>query len=306
MRALSIGPGPAVVAIDVGGTTIKASSVDAHGILSEPVRVATPAAGSAIVDDVVSAVARIADELAPAGTPIGLAVPGIVDESRGLAVFSENLGWRDVPLREIAEERTGRPVHLLHDVRASGRAECQLGAGAGLADVVVVTIGTGISAAVQVHGLPVVRGGFAGEIGHAVVVPGGEPCACGNRGCLEAIASAGAIGRIYARLTGSAPSGAEEVLRRADAGDPVARRVWGSAVDALGAALASVSALLAPEAIVIAGGLSEAGERLLVPLRERIAAGFSLRQTEVRLARLGQDAGLVGAALGAREGEAPR
>lgn len=290
-----------MVAIDVGGTTVKAAYVDTTGTFGAPVRPATPVRSATTADEVIDLVVRTADALAPSpDVPLGLAVPGIVDEERGVAVFSENLGWRDVDFVRRIGERTRRPVHLSHDVRASGLAEVTIGAGRGASDVVVVTIGTGIAAAVIVNGLPVVREGFAGELGHVVVDVNGTPCLCGNRGCLETVASAHAIGRRYSEQSGSAVAGAKEVLARAGDGDRVAMRVWDRAIDGLAEVLASVSAVLAPERIVIAGGLSEAGEALIRPLSERIAARYVVRPVDVRRAELGQDAGLVGVALAAR------
>jgi glucokinase len=127
-----------------------------------------------------------------------VAVPGIVDEAAGLAVFSQNLGWRDAPLRDMIAERTGLPTAFGHDVRTGALAEARLGAGRGCGDSLFLTIGTGISAALLLDGRPYSAHGYAGEIGH-VDVGRSEPCACGATGCLEAIASAAAIARRHSR-----------------------------------------------------------------------------------------------------------
>ena len=120
----------------------------------------------------------------------GVAVPGIVDDARGVAVFSANLGWRDVPLRRLLGERLGgTPVALGHDLRCGGLAEGRLGAGRGLDRYLFVALGTGIAAAIGIEGrIEAGAHGCAGEIGHLVVRPGGLPCPCGGRGCLETVA----------------------------------------------------------------------------------------------------------------------
>jgi glucokinase len=188
----------------------------------------------------------------------------------------------------------------LHDVTAAGMAEWRCGAGRGVDDLAVVVIGTGI-AATFVTGGTVVRGGtgHAGELGHVVVRPGGPPCACGQRGCLEAISSARAIADAYAARSGRAVDGAIEVFTRLGF-DPLAEEVWQGAVDALADALLIVCALLAPSRIVLGGGLAGAGEALLAPLRSRLerAAGLEAAPPVVA-AQLGSRAGVIGAALAA-------
>jgi len=226
---------------------------------------------------------------------VGLAVPGIVDEAAGVVRRGENLGWVDIPVRELVEQRCGLPVVLAHDVRAAGLAELRRGAGAGADELVYVSLGTGIGAAVFIAGRPLVRGGFAGEIGHAPA-GGEEPCACGGRGCLETIASARAIARRYGSR------GAEEVLAAAVAGDARAAAIVDEAIEALAFALAWVVAVVVPERIVLGGGLSLAGAGWLA----RIDAALRRRLTfqpppELRLAELRDEAGCLGAALLALE-----
>ncbi len=315
-RALPLGA--PVVAIDVGGASVKVALVDATGSVRGLRRVPTPPPGPGCADAVLDLAAREIERLstlgeaagakagtagAPTTAPIavGLALPGLVDEEAGVGIFSENLGWRDVDFRTRAGARITLPVAIAHDVRAAGDAEMRLGAGQGARTALIVTLGTGIAAAVFVDGRPHAGHGLAGEIGHAVVVPGGEPCVCGNRGCLEATASAGAITRRYARTGAATVSGAKDVLALVRAGDPVACGVWESALDALALGLAQATTLLAPEVIVIGGGLGEAGPALLEPLGTRLTALLRLGHApRLVRARAGQDAGLLGAALAAR------
>jgi glucokinase len=167
---------------------------------------------------------------------------------------------------------------------------------------VVLIIGTGIAGGLILGGHPYTGGGFAGEIGHALSDPQGERCPCGAVGCLETISSAAAIARRYGAASGKAVPGALEVLTAATAGDADAIRVWEDAVRALAEQLARLAAVLAPEAIVLGGGLAQAGSALFDPLAAQLEALLSFHRRPVLLrARLGDDAGLLGTALAARD-----
>jgi glucokinase len=301
-----LGAGHPVLAFDVGGTDIKAALVDTSGRIVELLRRPTPLAGEGTGDAVVASAAALREEFRRAHPEIeplaaGLVVPGHVDEARGVGVLAENLGWRDYPFRERASAALGLPVSFSHDVRAAGEAEYRLGAAKGFRDVVVMAIGTGIAAAIFIDGTLFTGGGMAGEVGHSRVADGPD-CACGGRGCLEAVASAAAIARRYTALSGVPVAGSREVLERATSGDPAARTVWDSALDALALDLSHTVALLAPEAIVIGGGLAQAGDALFVPLAERLDGILTFhRRPALLAARIGEDAGVIGAALRARE-----
>jgi glucokinase len=228
---------------------------------------------------------------------VGLVVTGIVDERRGLAVHSENVGWRDVPVRSLVERATWLPVGFGHDVRAGTLAEWRLGAGRGLEDLVFVPIGTGVSAGIVIQGRLVSGGGYAGEIGH-VDLGHGEPCTCGGRGCVEAVASAAAISRRYAAASGRPVSDAREVAERMAAGDPAAQRVWDDATAALALALAWTSVVLAPQAILLGGGLARAGRLLFEPIGQALGRHLGVvRQPRLVPATLQDEAGVLGAAL---------
>ena len=228
---------------------------------------------------------------------VGVVVPGIVDERRGLAVYSENVGWRNLPVRSLVERAAGLPVGFGHDVRAGTLAEWRLGAGRGFEDLVFVPIGTGVSAGIVVQGRLISGGGYAGEIGH-VDVGHGESCPCGGRGCVEALASAAAIARRYAAVSGRPVAGAREVAERMVAGDPTARRIWNEATEALALALAWTSAVLAPQAIVLGGGLARSGSLLFEPLGQALGRHLGVvRRPQLVPASLQDDAGFLGAAL---------
>lgn len=301
---------PPVIGVDVGGTGIKALLVDGAGRVLGERRVPTPQAGPRVAERVLDAVAECAAGLADAApeppAAVGLAVPGIVDDERGVAVYSENLGWHDVPFPDLLTARIGLPVAFGHDVRVGGLAEARIGAGRGVSNLAFVPLGTGIAAALYLDGRPYAGRGYAGEIGHTDVGHG-EPCVCGANGCLEAIASAAAIARRYSQRSGHHAAGAREVLKAAAAGDAAAAAVWTEALDALGLSLSWLASVLAPEAIVIGGGLAEAGDALLVPLAERLDARLTF-QPRPRLLRasLGDRAAALGSALLARGLAGPR
>ena len=295
-----------VLALDIGGTDIKVAMQDASGVFHGLRRLPTPHdphhPGDIIVEKVAGLVRGYADQAG--GIPlrsIGLVVPGLVDEDAGVGILSANLGWRDYPFTRMVQEATGLPVAFGHDVGLAGEAEMRLGAGRGLRDVVVTIIGTGIAGAVFCDGRRVHGGGFAGEIGHTPT-PGGLRCACGAAGCLETVASAGAIARRYTELTGIQVPGAKEVLAAAGTGDATARRIWDEAVEAIAVVLGQMAAVLGSEAVILGGGLSQAGPALLDPLGRLLNSRLSFhRRPQLLRAVLGQDAGLMGAALRARD-----
>jgi predicted NBD/HSP70 family sugar kinase len=185
---------------------------------------------------------------------LGIAVSGDVDRAGGVVRYSPFLDWRDVPLAELAGMTTGLPVTVDNDVRALTVAEQWFGAGVGLSDFAVVTVGAGIGCGLVVHGR-VVSGayGVAGEIGHLPIDPAGPLCHCGNRGCVEAIAADPAIVRAVRETTGIPVADAPEALRLAHRGDPGAREVYARAGEAIGRAIGSVANLFGPERVIISG-----------------------------------------------------
>jgi glucokinase len=293
-----------VIALDVGGTGMKCALVRPDGMVHHTERHPTlasrgPAAVTANILDVAAGLAERAraDGLMPVAA--GVAVPGVVDEAAGIAVWSANVGFRDVPLRALVTDRLGLPAALGHDVRAGGMAEARLGAGRGVRHVLFIPVGTGIAAAHVVDGRAFAGAhGAAGEVGHVIVRPGGPLCACGARGCLEAVASAAAIGRRYTELSGIAGATAFDVAARAAAGEALATAVWRDAVEALADGLLTAQALYDAEMLVLGGGLAEAGEALLAPLRAALDQRNSfLRLPRLTRADLGDNAGCQGAAL---------
>ncbi|MXM66137.1 ROK family protein [Streptomyces sp. HUCO-GS316] len=186
-----------VVAVDLGGTTIKAARYRAHGIAEETLRLPTPVPKGP--DAVTAAVVKAATVLIRPGVrPVGRCAPGLIDTDAGIIRFASNLGLRDTPLAAAVADAVRLPVTLEHDVRAACPAERQHGLGAGLSDLLVVVLGTGLAAGIVSNGR-LTRGGTgtAGEFGHIPVHADGELCACGQRGCVEAYTAAGALVRRY-------------------------------------------------------------------------------------------------------------
>ncbi|MEU9351740.1 ROK family protein [Streptomyces griseoloalbus] len=295
-----------VIALDVGGTGMKAALVGADGELLHRARRATgrERGPDAVVADVLDFAAELRAHgirrHGEAASAVGVAVPGIVDEAAGIAVYSANLGWRDVPLRALLAERLGGvPVALGHDVRTGGLAEGRIGAGRGADRFLFVPLGTGIAGAIGIDGrVEAGAHGFAGEIGHIVVRPGGAPCPCGQRGCLERFASAAAVSEAWAAACGDPGADAADCAKAVESGDARARAVWQEAVDALADGLVTALTLLDPRTLIIGGGLAEAGETLFTPLREAVRWRVTFQKLPSLVpAALGDTAGCLGAGL---------
>lgn len=299
--------GPSLVlAVDVGGTSIKAAVLDEAG--GETLRCAVPTPFDEGPDAVVAAIRELisdrADAAAAAGSPVravGVVVPGVVDTAAGIARYASNIGWRDVPLRDIVGRAVGLPTAVGHDVQAAGLAEATVGAAQGVRDTLIVVLGTGI-AAVVVSGGEVVRGaaGIPGEIGHIPVGDLETRCRCGAFGCLEMFSSARGVARLYAERTGRSVESTDVVAHLDD--DPDAAAVWQVATRTLARGLVSGALITDPARVILAGGLSQAGDALIVPTRTAFEAGMPWRQApELVASPLGGRAGLLGAGILARE-----
>ncbi|RNI24310.1 ROK family protein [Flexivirga caeni] len=295
-----------VLAVDVGGTSIKAAVLDPDG--TEALRRVVPTPFADGPDAVIGALRDLAaDRVAAAsdaGSPVravGVVVPGVVDPDAGIARYATNIGWRNAPLRDLVTSSTGLPTAIGHDVHAAGLAELALGAAVGVADALIAVLGTGV-ASVVVSGGRVVRGatGTPGEIGHIPVGDPGVRCGCGAFGCTEMFSSARGVARLYAERTGR-PLDAAEVVARLGT-DPDAAAVWQQATGTLARALVCGTLLTDPARIVLAGGLAQAGDALVIPTKDAVAAGMPWRAAPDLVASpLGARAGLLGAGILARE-----
>ena len=292
---------PRVIGVDVGGTKILAGLLDGEGRVLERHEVETPTGSQdALLDGLVAAVGALPADGVGA---IGFGLPSRIDRRTGATLGSVNIPLRELSFRDVMAERLRLPTAVDNDANVAALAEWRLGAGRGTSDLVMLTLGTGVGGGLVLDGRP--YRGWA-ELGHVVVVAGGEPCqgTCTGHGHLEAVASGTAADRAAQRLWGG-DAGAEELVERARAGDDEARAALAEIGRLLGAAIGSFVNVFGPEVVVIGGGFgSGAGELLLGPALEsaRLEAlpptGETLRLVE---AELGAEAGLVGAGLLALE-----
>ncbi|WP_232246435.1 ROK family glucokinase [Kitasatospora mediocidica] len=306
------------IGVDIGGTKVIAGVVDGEGKIVEQLRAETPHRSKSpqVVEDViVDLVLELADRHDVHAVGIGAA--GWVDADRSRVLFAPHLNWRNEPLRDALSERLRFPVVVENDANAAAWAEWRFGAGRGEDLLVMITLGTGIGGAVVRHGY-VDRGryGLAGEFGHMQVVPAGQRCPCGNRGCWEQYSSGNALVREARELAAAESPVAQPLLamaggdvaaitgplvtEAAQQGDPMAVELLHDIGTWLGVGLANLAAALDPGRFVIGGGVSAAGDLLLAPAQDafrRTLTGRGFRP-EAQLARaaLGNEAGLIGAA----------
>jgi glucokinase len=308
------------IGIDVGGTKVAAGVVAEDGKIIERLRRPTPSVSPVRTEQVIADVVAELRSRHPVQA-VGLGAAGFIDETRANVRFAPNLAWRDEPLRTRVEELIGLPVVVENDANASAWAEVRFGAARGHAHAVFVAVGTGIGAGIVLDGrLYRGRWGMAGEPGHYRVVPDGRLCGCGNRGCWEQYASGSALvaeARDFARRTPGAAvrllqlagGSAEDIIgshvtQAACEGDPGALRCFTTVGMWLGQGLADLAAILDPGCFVIGGGVSEAGDLLIGPARaafgKALTGGAYREQAVIRVAELGAEAGMVGAAELAR------
>lgn len=305
-----VAPGAPVLGMDLGGTMVKGIAAGSEcRVLWRGARPTEPGdVWEGLPTGLVELALELYERASTAGAvpqAAGVVVPGVVDCEAGVARFAANLGWRDLPVRDLLEKRLRLPVVLGHDVRAGGLAEGCFGAARGVGDYLFVAIGTGIAGAISLGGRMWAGASLlAGELGHIVVEPGGDRCGCGGTGCLETVSSAAAIARRYAERAGLPVEGndASRVFQSAEGGDGQACQVVKEAVEGLAAVLASVQSMLDVELIVIGGGLAGAGTRLLEAVGDALAPRLPFQtRPRLALAELGSDAGALGAMLLAQE-----
>ncbi len=290
------------VGVDIGGTKIAAGVVDTEGTIVRMEQCATPTAAE-IPDAVRLLVRGLTEGEDVAGVGIGAA--GFVGADRRTIIFAPNIDWRDEPLAERVEDGLGVPVVVENDANAAAWGEFRFGAGRDVDDMLLITVGTGVGGGI-VHDGRIYRGGhgIAAEVGHVRLVPGGLPCGCGQRGCLEQYASGTALVRRAREVMEpddpTTPVSGHEVTRRAAAGDPEALAVLADVGHDLGQGIATMAAVLDPQMVVIGGGVAEAGTDFVDPVRRALELHLTATGRRpgpvVRPALLGNDAGLVGAA----------
>ncbi|MFC7485335.1 ROK family protein [Knoellia sp. CPCC 206453] len=285
-----------VLGIDVGGTSVRGALVDLGGRTLHSARRPTGRhadEATAGLTDVAQELRRRADDSGLDVLACGVVSPGIIVD--GVVTYAANLGWREFPLGHVLHEIVGAPVRVGHDARTAGLAESLLGVARAHRNFLAVAIGTGIAASLVVDGRVLEGAGQgAGELGHIPVLPDGDRCSCGQRGCLDAYASGAGLSRRYAAHTGR-----DLTSERIVAGlhqDPDARTVWDEGVRALGLALTTTTILLDPELIVLSGGVSAAGPALVGPLTRHLTDNLAWKPAPpVRVSPLGDRAGIWGA-----------
>jgi glucokinase len=292
---------PRVIGVDVGGTKILAGVLDSDGGVLERREVPTPVASQdALLDGLAASVQALPQDDVHA---VGFGLPSRIDQPTGMALGAVNIPLRDVPFRDLMQERLRLPVGVDNDANLAAYAEWRLGAGRGTRSMLMLTLGTGIGGGVIIDGRP--YRGWA-ELGHVVVVADGDRCqgACTGRGHLEAVASGTAADRRAQRLLGP-EARAGQLVERARAGDAAARAELAEMGRLLGAAIGSFVNVFGPELVVLGGGFGlGAWDLLLGPALEvahREALAPSGEQIRVVEAALGEEAGLIGAGLLAAE-----
>ena len=286
--------------LDLGGTNIKVALVDSDRldegtgwlVATDTVPTKAELGPDAVTDRLVEISSTF-----PEADSIGVGVPGVFDHESGTIELFPNLPgpWKGHPLLRLMNAGIGRSVKLINDARAFTLAEGTVGAGKGAHTLVCVTLGTGIGGGIMIEGRVHLGGlGTAGEVAHQIVLPDGPLCGCGNRGCAEPIAQAEAVARRAGKQS------IEDVYAAVQAGEPRAIEAVEYAARYLGISLANAVALLAPDRIVIGGGIVQAGEIVIEPIRRAMRERLTLvppDAVEVVAAALGPNAGAIGAAL---------
>jgi glucokinase len=315
------------IGLDLGGTQLKGGLVNVeNGEISNEQQVDTLSREGhpAVIQRMADLVEKIITSGGLAKSEmggIGIGVPGMLDLERGLVVFTPNFpgNWPNVPLRQRMEELTGLRTEILNDVRSMTLAEWTFGAGQGVDTIACFAVGTGIGGGLVINGkLHLGIDGTGGELGHQIIDMNGLPCGCGSRGCLEAYASGPAITAMGLKavtqgLTTSIGEMADYDLNRvtpelihlaAEQGDAIAQDIFERAGFYIGIAVANIIVSIGPRRVVIGGGVAQAGELLFDPIRRTVEDRVFMvpkEKVEIVPAELGVHAGLIGAALWARD-----
>ena len=312
------------IGIDLGGTGIKAGIVDENGKILHKGACPTGAerGHEAVIADMAQLALKTCEECGVSMDEvhsIGIGIPGIQDPATMRVPFLTNLGWYDVPMVELMQKVIDKPIYVNNDATVAGLAESVAGVSAGVKNSVFITLGTGVGGGVIIDG-KVFMGphGVASEVGHMTTVAGGELCTCGNRGCWERYASATAIireGRRFAEKNPDSPLAkavngdlskieARTVIDLAKAGDPDCVQLFDTYTYHIAVGLANLVNLYDPEIIALGGGVSHAGDFLLDKVRAKLPELVfykTMPYARVELARLGNDAGIIGAAMLGRQ-----
>ena len=308
------------IGLDIGGTGIQMGIVDEKGHILERGEVVTNT--SLPFSEQIHQMASCALDMVAKGgyslldiASIGAGVPGVADQKTGAVIYCTNLGWKHVPFRDEFRKYIDKPVFVDNDATVAGLAESVAGVSAGSSSSVFITIGTGIGSGIIINGR-IWSGahGVGSELGHSILELDGEPCTCGNHGCVERYCSATAIIRMARELLVRHPESsmmeacegdlkkitARHVIDAAREGDPTAVKVYRRFIQALGQTIANVVNILDPEIVVLGGGVAKSGAFLLDAVRAEVPKYILYKElpyAHIELARLGADAGIIGAAM---------
>ena len=306
--------------VDLGGTNIKAGITDENGniILKSSVRTDSKGDSQRIADQMVDLCRELAER---ANIPmddvraVGVGIPGTVDAEKGTVIYCNNLDLDGAPIGAMMQQQLGKPVYLANDASCAALGEFICGSGREYNSIILVTLGTGVGGGIILDGkLWEGLEGAGAEIGHMVMHIGGAECTCGRKGCFEAYSSATALVNqtkqameahpesvlhsIVAKTGRISAKTAFDAMRK---GDQVAKEVVDNYLHYLSEGIANLINIFAPEAIILGGGVCNEGAALLVPLKEQVIAkcygGDLIHHAEISIAALGNDAGLIGAAM---------
>ncbi|UCG30484.1 MAG: ROK family protein [candidate division WOR-3 bacterium] len=299
-----------IIGVDIGGTNIKTALVTGQKIIR---RARTSTRAERGLKDSLSQIIKVVEPLCKDAKAIGIGIAGIIDSEKGTVKYSPNLkGWKNVPLGRILRAEFNLPVYVLNDVNAICLGEWKYGAGRRKKNVFLFTMGTGVGGGAICEGkLLFGAHGFAGEFGHTTIKLDGPKCTCGHSGHVERYAGAKYIvARARRKMAKRKSSLAkydvltpEKIACAAKSGDTVAREVFAEVGFYIGVGVANVIALFDPDIIIIAGGIAQAGRILFEPVRRTVssmALGAEHRRHKIAPAQLGDDAGILGAALYAK------
>ncbi|MBI2955628.1 MAG: ROK family protein [Chloroflexi bacterium] len=316
-RGAQDGAAKLLVGIDIGGTKVAVATAEIGGRIVAKRKMPTEVEKGPqyTIQKIIALVRQVLDD-SGAARPIavGVGCGGPLDPDEGVILSPPNLpGWDAIPLRQILEDEFRTYVYIDNDANAAALGEYRFGAGVEASNLVYITVSTGIGGGIIVNGrlLQGIRAS-AGEIGHQTILRDGVRCKCGNRGCLEALASGTAIARRAREALASRPNGrmmaiaggdlqkvtTETVVQAVREGDSVALEIWNETIEYLSIGVANVITTLAPDMVVIGGGVTEAGDLLYAPLRQAVGKRVflvPLDRVKIVSPKLGTDVGVVGA-----------
>lgn len=303
------------IGIDLGGTNIAAALTGEDGVILQRCGQPTPRTPEAVADSIAALALELLARSGEEVPYIGIGAPGTIDPAAGVITRWTNLDFNDVPLAELVSARTGLPVLLENDANCAAIGEFAAGAGKGCGSMVAITLGTGVGGGAILNGKLYTGANYAGmEVGHFVIRQGGRRCTCGRAGCFEAYCSATALIARAREAMEERPDSllwtlaetpeqveGKTVIQAAQQGDGAAGRVLAEYTEALGCGVTSLVNIFQPDVLCVGGGIANAGEVILAPVREILDredyAKYYNKRTRLCRAELGNDAGLIGAAM---------